>query len=180
MRVNASEPAGRGRRIAARIADAFALLLIALAIWRFFVAPHWFAPQFAVVPVPATNLQLMDGGAFNLADARGHVVFLDFWASWCEPCKQSIPLIEHYKAAHPDALVFSIDAGELVNVAERYARSAKMRRVALDPDMKVTDAFGVHVFPTMIVIGRDGKEHAKWVGYNPQIQQEMAAAAARY
>lgn len=122
----------------------------------------------------------MDGGTFDLASARGRVVFLDFWASWCAPCKLSIPLIEHYKAAHPDALVFSIDAGESTAVAARYARGAKMRRVAFDPDMNVTDTLGVQVFPTMIVIGRDGKEHAKWVGYNPLIQQDMARAAARY
>jgi thiol-disulfide isomerase/thioredoxin len=178
--VNASEQLGRGRRLAARIADGLALLLIALAIWRFLIAPHVFTPKFTVTPVPPTKLSLMDGGTFNVADAHGHVVFLDFWASWCAPCKLSIPLIEKYKAAHPDALVFSIDSGEAQSVAERYARGAKMRRVAFDPDMKVTDAFGVQVFPTMIVIGSDGKEHAKWVGYNPLIQQDMSRAAAKY
>lgn len=164
----------------ARIADIAAIALIVLAAWKFLIAPRFFAPRFVPVPAPALTLPLEGGGSFNPAKARGQVVFLDFWASWCEPCKMSIPLIEQYKAAHPDALVYSVDAGEAENVAERYARSAKMRRVAFDPNMKAADAFGVAVFPTMIVIGRDGKEHAKWIGYNPLIEHEMARAASEF
>lgn len=163
-----------------RIADAVAVVLIAVAIWKFLIAPRFFAPKFAVVPAPPANLRLMGGGDFDLAKARGQVVFLDFWASWCGPCKLSIPLIERYKAEHPQELVFSVDAGEPASTAARYARSAKMRRVAFDPQMKLADAFGVSVFPTMIVIGRDGKEHAKWIGFNPLIQHDMARAAAEY
>lgn len=168
------------QRLFVRITDAIAVLLIALAIWKFLVAPRFFAPGFVAVPAPPVSLRLMDGGRFDLAEARGKVVFLDFWASWCGPCKLSIPLIERYKAEHPQALVISVDAGEAVPVAQRFARSAKMQRVAFDPEMKLADAFGVSVFPTMIVIGRDGKEHAKWIGFNPLIQHDMARAAAKF
>lgn len=164
----------------ARFLDILAVLLIAAAVWKFFLGPRVFAPRVGVVQAPDVRLPLMDGGTFDLARARGHVVFFDFWASWCEPCKQSIPLIERYKALHPDALVYSVDGGESIATAKRYATAAKMRRVAFDPDLKVADAFGVSVFPTMIVIGRDGKEHAKWIGFNPAIQDEMARAASRY
>ena len=179
--MNGSEPLLRPRGgIFVRIVDAIAILLIAYAVWRFFVAPRLFGTALLAVPAPAVTLHLMDGGSFDLAKARGNVVFLDFWASWCEPCKLSIPLIERYKTEHPQALVFSVDAGEQAAVAERYARSTKMRRVALDPQMKVSDAFGVGVFPTMVVIGRDGKERAKWVGFNPLIARDMSRAAAQF
>ncbi|MGH7662553.1 MAG: TlpA family protein disulfide reductase [Vulcanimicrobiaceae bacterium] len=154
--------------------------MIVAALWKFFLGPRIFTGRSAVVQAPQVRVPLMGGGTFDLAAARGHVVFFDFWASWCEPCKQSIPLIEHYKALHPDALVYSVDGGESVATAKRYASAAKMRRVAFDPDLKVSDAFGVSVFPTMIVIGRDGKERAKWIGFNPQIQDEMARAAHQY
>jgi len=163
----------------ARIADIAAIVLIALAAWKFLIAPR-FVPAFAPVPAPPLTLPLEDGSSFSLAKARGQVVFLDFWASWCEPCKLSIPLIEQYKTSHPQALVYSVDAGEAESTAARFARSAKMRRVAFDPDMKVADAFGVAVFPTMIVIGRDGKEHAKWIGFNPLIERDMARAASEF
>jgi len=170
----------RVNRRFARIVDLAAIALIALAAWKFLVAPHFFAPRFVPIPAPALTLPLEGGGTFDLAKARGKVVFLDFWASWCEPCKMSIPLIEQYKAAHPQALVYSVDAGETESVAARYAQRAKMRRVAFDPNMKAADAFGVDVFPTMIVIGRDGKEHAKWIGFNPLIEHDMAHAAGEF
>jgi hypothetical protein len=92
----------------------------------------------------------------------------------------SIPLIEEYKTTHPQALVYSVDAGEAESIAARYARSAKMQRVAFDPNMKAADSFGVDVFPTMIVIGRDGKQHAKWIGFNPLIERDMALAAKQF
>ncbi len=164
----------------ARLLDILAVLLIAAAVWKFFLGPRIFAPRSAIVQAPDVRLPLMNGGTFDLASARGHVVFFDFWASWCEPCKESIPLIERYKALHPNALVYSIDAGEAAATAKRYAEAAKMRRVAFDPDLKVADAFGVSVFPTMIVIGRDGKERAKWIGFNPHIEDAMARAAREY
>lgn len=166
------------RRWVARGLDALAVLVVLFALFQFFVAPR--LHENAVVPAPPIALQSLDGARRPLADFRGHLVFLDFWASWCEPCKLSIPLIERYKAAHPAALVYSIDAGENESVAARYARKANMRRVAFDPNMKASDAFGVDVFPTMIVIGRDGKEHAKWIGFNPLIGRDMARAASAF
>lgn len=178
-RVNGSEPmpASKARPVG-RLFDVLAILMIAFAGWKFFLAPRFF--RATPVAAPDVRLHLMDGRTFDLAGARGHVVFLDFWASWCEPCKQSIPLIEAYKATHPSALVFSVNGGETVAAAEKYARSAKMRRVAFDPRMTVTDAFHVQVFPTMIVIGKDGKEHAKWIGFNPLIERDMARASREF
>ncbi|MBV8601543.1 MAG: TlpA family protein disulfide reductase [Candidatus Eremiobacteraeota bacterium] len=167
-------PASTKSKVVSRILDAAAVVLILFAVWKIFVAPRFFTSKAKAVAAPAVVLPLMNGGTFALAKARGHVVFLDFWASWCEPCKLSIPLIERYKKAHPDTLVFSVNAGEPVAVAERYARGANMTRVAFDPEMKVSDAFGVTVFPTMIVIDPDGKERAKWIGFNPLIEQAMA------
>ena len=166
------------RRWVARGLDALAVLVLLFALFQFFVVPK--LRENAVVPAPPVALQSLDGARRPLADLRGRLVFLDFWASWCEPCKQSIPLIEAYKAAHPSALVFSVNGGETVAAAEKYARSAKMRRVAFDPQMAVTDAFQVNVFPTMIVIGKDGKEHAKWIGFNPLIASDMSRAAKEF
>jgi thiol-disulfide isomerase/thioredoxin len=163
-----------------RALDVLAVLLIAFAVWRIFVAPRLFAGKLVAVAAPPVTAPLMDGGKFVLARSHGHVVFLDFWASWCEPCKMSIPLIARYEKSHPDATVISIDAGESISVATRFASLQKMKNVAFDPDMAITHAFGVEVFPTMIVIDPDGKQRAKWIGFNPLIEDAMANAAKTF
>lgn len=170
---------GRGKSWG-RVLDVLAILLIAFAVWKLFVAPRIFVGKEAAVPAPAVALPLLGGGTFELARQRGHVVFLDFWASWCEPCKLSIPLIEHYKSTHPDALVISVDAGEPIPVVTQFAREKKMKSVAFDPQMAVSDAFGVGVFPTMIVVDADGKVRAKWIGFNPLIETAMDNAARTF
>ena len=162
-----------------RVLDVLAVLLIVFAVWKLFVAPRIFIGK-AAIPAPAVALPMLGGATFELARQRGHVVFLDFWASWCEPCKLSIPLIEHYKSTHPDALVISVDAGEPIPVVTQFAREKKMKSVAFDPQMAVSDAFGVGVFPTMIVVDADGKVRAKWIGFNPLIESAMDNAARTF
>ena len=174
-------PSGaRKSKLFARVLDVAAVAVIVFAVWKIFIAPRVFVSKTAALAAPPVVVPLQSGGTFALQRARGHVVFLDFWASWCEPCKLSIPLIERYKASHPDALVISVDAGEPVATASAYASRVKMKRVAFDPEMKVTEAFGVQVFPTMVVIDRDGKERAKWIGFNPAIESAMTNAAATF
>jgi peptide/nickel transport system substrate-binding protein len=166
------------RRGVARGLDALAVLVVLFALFQFFVAPR--LRENAVVPAPPIALQSLDGGRRPLADLRGRLVFLDFWASWCEPCKESVPLIQHYARLHPEVEVVSVDVGEPANVVRGFLRTHPMKRVALDPDMTVNNAFGVSNFPTMVVIDPAGNERAKWVGFSPQIEAQMAEAQRRY
>lgn len=170
---------GWGKRLG-RGLDVLAVLLIAFAVWKLFVAPRIFVEKEAAVPAPAVALPLLGGGTFEPARQRGHVVFLDFWATWCEPCKLSIPLIEHYKSVHPDAVVVSVDVGEPVALVSQFARQKKMKSVAFDPEMSAAGAFGVGVFPTMVVVDADGKVRAKWIGFNPLIETAMDNAARTF
>ncbi|HXP93734.1 MAG TPA: ABC transporter substrate-binding protein [Candidatus Binatia bacterium] len=161
-----------------RVLDVLAVAIIALAIYRF-AFPRSGAP-FPAKPAPSLTLAAMSGGTFSLAGLRGHVVFLDFWASWCEPCKQSLPLVERFAAAHPEAIVVSVDAGEDPRIARLYARAHAIRNVVFDPDMKAADAFAVEGFPTMIAVDADGIERAKWPGFNPSIESLMDRALTSY
>ena len=166
------------RRWVARGLDALAVLVVLFALFEFFVAPR--LREAAIVPAPPVALQLLGGERRPLAALRGRVVFLDFWASWCEPCQQSVPLIQHFARLHPEVTVISIDVGEPAGVVRGFLRRHPMKAVALDPDMTVNNAFGVANFPTMVVIDPAGNERAKWVGFNPEIEQQMAEAERRY
>jgi peptide/nickel transport system substrate-binding protein len=165
------------RRWATRGLDVLAVLIVLFALYEFFVAPRLAANQ--IVPAPPISLSTLDGGRFSL-ERRGRVTFLDFWATWCEPCKQSIPLIQRFARLHPEVDVVSIDVGEPPSVVGGFARTHRMERIALDPDQTAANAFGVVNFPTMVVVDPQGNQRAKWVGFNPQIESAMAAAEARY
>jgi peptide/nickel transport system substrate-binding protein len=162
-----------------RALDVLALAVIAFAVYRFVVLPRTLAP-FPAKPAPSVTLAAMSGGPFSLRELRGHVVFLDFWASWCEPCKESMPLVEGFARAHPEAIVVSVNAGENPAIVRPFARAHGVRNVVFDPDMKAADAFSVEGFPTMVVVGPDGIERAKWAGFNPAIVSLMDRALATY
>ncbi len=158
--------------------DALAILVVLYALFHFFIQPR-LMPE-AAAPAPPVSLATLDGRRFSLAGHRGRVVFLDFWASWCEPCKQSLPLVEHYARAHPDIDVIAVDVGETTSVAREYARGHRLANVALDPDEIAAHAYGVNGFPTMIVVDPAGLVRAKWIGLNPAIEDAMADARVRY
>jgi thiol-disulfide isomerase/thioredoxin len=166
------------RRWLSRGLDALAILLVLYALFHFFVQPR-LIPE-AAVPAPPLALASLEGGRFSLAEHRGQVVFLDFWASWCEPCKESLPLVERYARTHPGADVVAVDVGETAGTARTFARAHRLANVILDPDEIAAHAFGVSGFPTMVVIDPAGMVRAKWIGFNPAIEQAMADARERY
>ena len=165
------------RRWIARGLDVLAVAVVLFALFQFFVAPRLAATR--IVPAPPVDLATLGDRRFALADRRGRVVFLDFWASWCEPCKQSIPLIQTYAKAHPEVDVVSVDVGESPALVREFVRTHPMADVALDPDETVAHAFGIVNFPTMVAVDPAGNQRAKWVGFNPDIGAVMQAAAER-
>jgi len=166
------------RRWVARGLDVLAVLIVSFALFEFFIAPR--LAENHIVPAPPMSLATLDGGRFTIDRQRGRLTYLDFWATWCAPCRQSIPLIQRFARSHPEVDVVSIDVGEPPAVVDAFVRKHPMERVALDPDQTAAHAFGVADFPTMVVIDRQGNQRAKWVGFNPEIEAQMAAAEARF
>ncbi len=159
-----------------RLWDALAVAAIAFALWKIFIAPRSFASP--VHPAPHAVYPLLRGGTFRVADQRGHIVFLDFYASWCEPCKIELPLVESWWRGHRDAVVVPVDVGESPAVAASFARRYSLANVALDSSGSAPALFGVQGFPTVVVIDANGKIRAKWQGLNPAIGLAMSNAYA--
>ena len=155
---------------AARGLDILAVAVIIVAVARFVVLPHL---QRNVVQAPPVSLATLDGGRYDLEHRRGRIVFLDFWATWCDPCRDSIPLVQHFRRTHPGIDVVSIDVGEIPATVRPFAEHFKMTDVALDPDMTVSHAFGITGFPTLFAIDGTGRVVGRWIGFDPDIEREM-------
>lgn len=151
------------------------MLLILFVAYRLLIAPRSLRGADAA-PAPHVIYQSLVGRPFALTEHRGRVVFLDFFASWCEPCKASLPLVEDYARAHPEVDVIAIDVGEPRAVVANFAQAYHLQHVAMDPQALSRGLFSVVGFPTTVVIDPAGKIRANWAGFNPAIKLNMANA----
>ena len=158
-----------------RLVDVAALLLIVFVIYKLLIVPR-VNNAASAQPAPHVTYATLSGKQFVLSEHRGRVVFLDFWASWCEPCKLSLPLVERYARAHPDVDVLAVDVGEPRPVVAAFARTHDLRNVALDPQTLSQGFFQIQGFPTMIAIDKSGRIRGAWGGFNPAISTIMDRA----
>lgn len=124
---------------------------------------------------PDFEAQVLDGEAFSLADAHGKVVVLDFWATWCPPCKVSLPAIERVHrryADDDDVVVLTVNTdGPMARVAGGVRQFMKRSRysfpVAFDtPKQLISRMYQVTAIPTMVVVDSAGKVSFSHTGLN--------------
>lgn len=109
---------------------------------------------------PDFNLKDASGRMRSLTEFRGHVVLLDFWATWCKPCKVSLPVYNTWQdeLGERDFVVLAVSLDEEgPQVAEFIQRYAPHVLVLSDPDGIVAARFGLLAMPTAYLIDRDGR-----------------------
>jgi peroxiredoxin len=123
----------------------------------------------APLKAPDFNLTGIDGKSVTLSRLKGNVVLLDFWATWCPPCREEIPgFVELHKRYGKQGLVvigLSLDQGSRNEVAEFAKRMKINYPVALATEEVVRSYGGVHAIPTTFLISRRGEIVKRYVGY---------------
>ncbi len=130
-------------------------------------------------PAPAWRDTQGVSGVFpaSVAALRGHVVLLDFWATWCAPCRVSIPKLEDLQSRYgaQGLSVVGISTEDAGDVSLFTQRMAMHYGVGADPHGSTTRAYGVFSLPTLVVIDKAGKVRDVSVGYDPNGSASLEA-----
>jgi thiol-disulfide isomerase/thioredoxin len=132
-------------------------------------------------PLPAVAIELLDGETISLAETRGKVVILDFWASWCQPCREELPHLEAlYRAERDRGLVaLAVNQREPQSVAAAFADSLGLTLPIGRYDAAIDGAFRVFALPTVIVADRKGWIRGRWDGYKSGVEEPVARLVRR-
>jgi len=128
---------------------------------------------------PDFILPQLDGNSLTLSDFKGKVIILNFWATWCPPCRMEIPdfveLYENYKDEGLLVIGVNLDGGDTRPI-KQFSEKYKINYPVVLGNVKVTEDYGgIRAIPTTYVIDRKGDIKKKYVGYQPRTTFEDQA-----
>lgn len=133
-------------------------------------------PAFAGKAAPGLTLKKLDNSSFKISDYKGDVVYVDFWATWCPPCRKSFPWMEEMNLRYKD-LGFQIVAISLDtkrSVIDQFLEKMDTSFViAHDPSGESATAFKVKGMPSSYLIDRKGNIHLTHLGFNAKDKSKL-------
>jgi peroxiredoxin len=137
------------------------------------------APQISIAGLgtgnqaPLFELEAADGGMVSLEDYRGQVVLLNFWATWCAPCRIEMPLLQSTFESFKDQglVILGIDFDEPTDLVASFGDELGLTfPLLLDPGGKVQQQYKVRGYPTTVILDRDGRIQSYHIGVLTQPQ----------
>jgi cytochrome c biogenesis protein CcmG, thiol:disulfide interchange protein DsbE len=123
-------------------------------------------------PVKDFTLDNLQGEAVKIGGKKGQPLVLNFWATWCPPCKEEMPLLEIYaKTYSGQVTIIGVDYGEEKNVVQQFVEEKQITfPILLDQSGIVSDMFFVRNYPMTFFIDKDGVLRAQHLG---QLTQDV-------
>jgi peroxiredoxin len=153
--------------------------IFGLCISSLFLLPHCGKEKkTSSALAPDFTLKTLDGQEITLSKLRGKMVLLDFWATWCGPCRESIPhFVQIYKTYRENGfemIGLSVDKGD-DGVVRRFIESMEIPYPIVIAPEEVVRNYKVTAIPTTFLIDKEGKIRERIMGFNSAIAQEMTA-----
>lgn len=125
---------------------------------------------------PAYAAATLAGDSISLASLRGRVALLNFWATWCAPCRHETPFLQAlYEAREDDGLVIvgaSLDTGDARDQVRAFVEEYGVTYpILLDPQMRGMDAYRVLGLPATFLVDRDGI--LRWMRFGPVSETDL-------
>lgn len=137
-------------------------------------------------PAPDFTTPTLSGETFQLSEHHGRVIVLDFWATWCPPCRASLPALQriHERYEHSDSVLIAsvnIDQSDVqAKTLPAYMRGQRFTfPVLLDPSSSIGRLYSVKSIPTLVIVGANGDVHSVQVGLAARDVAGIEAALER-
>ncbi len=130
---------------------------------------------------PEFDLQTLRGETVRLSEYRGRVVVMEFWATWCGPCRYSTPSLEviYRMFRNRGVVVLLINQGETAETIQRWAEKRFTAPILLDREFQVARLYGVHSIPRLFVIDQEGRIVYDKSGYRGGLESNLTAVLSR-
>jgi thiol-disulfide isomerase/thioredoxin len=130
---------------------------------------------------PGFVLKDLEGRDVSLDQFKGKIVMLDFWATWCGPCRMTMPLLEELQREHPnDFTLLAVNLGDPPDLVSPYVQRQNIQsRVLLDVDNTVGIAYQSRSIPMQVLIDQNGIIRHVQTGYYPGMKEDLWARIAK-
>lgn len=146
-------------------------LLLALLAPVVLLALGWLRGPGLPEQAPDFRLVDLDGQEVSLSTFRGRTVVLNFWATWCGPCRLEAPSFTAFAAAHPDVVVLGLVEDGPPNKVRAVADRIGLDYRVVSADQATLEAYDIGVFPTTVIVNPDGSVRWSHAGllFRPQL-----------
>lgn len=130
-------------------------------------------------PAPDFTLKSITGENLNLTEQRGKIIVINFWASWCGPCRKEMPVLEKFYAKYQDlgVSVWGVNVEQENQAGRDFLVDLNLTfPILFDATNTISATYQVEAMPTTVIIDRDGLVRYAFKGYKPGYEKKYAKA----